>query len=113
MPLVKVFENVTENTTIDLSELYTGALPSNQLIGVYISGTLDGADVLTQVNNPANNTWATIEDLSWRADPPDGSDPLPPNGTDGATYLVVSWQFRFQLANAGASTNITFAFNWG
>lgn len=113
MPLAQIFDETSTNQIVYLTDILPTANPNNTLVGLYITGTLGGADVLTEVQNPTSQAWMPIEDLSWRASYPDGSqNPLPDGGSDGATYLTISWKFRFQIQNAGVGTTISLAMNW-
>ena len=92
------------NQTTDLI-IQFGFAVIQDILSVHIAGTLDGADMLTQVQMPNTGEWITVVDLSWQSSDP---LPLPIDGSDGAQYFFLGEaNVQFVLQNSGGATDIT------
>lgn len=95
----KIFTDQTTDLTVSFDKAVI-----QDIMKVMIAGTLDGADMLTQVRMPSGQ-WVTVVDLSWQSNDP---VPLPDNGSDGSQYyFAAEAHIQFVLQNAGPGTNIT------
>jgi hypothetical protein len=96
-----IFENQTSN-------IITEPFKFSGRCRIGISGVLDGADVITLVDAP-NGEFAPVRFASWLSS--EGDTFLPGFNADiGIGEIVEGTLVKFQIKNAGASTDISLTF---
>lgn len=100
--MTQIFKN--QKTNVE-SEIFV--IPGAALIEVLVSGVLDGADVRTLLLNDDGNA-IVLNNLSMLTSEGDVL-PAPPLG-DGGIETILTSRVKFDIINAGASTNISLSF---